>query len=663
MLDEEHSTLRQYVFSTAFTSIVMMPVERRESGGEKDGDEKFWGEGHTSGSAGNSQHVTNNSNARDASTAKDQESQPNKPDETQSVTSQNEQQRPALQEPVTTSRHLRSERIREILSRHVKSFGTLRNARQETIHPPRLASSGPAEIGPHEKLAHTDENAEEDCQESLVAVGGQSKHLTNPEQVRAGIGSLDDSEVHPPATGNLGSVGRRNPPSLEIQLSLGEIIETKNKKIKGKVWVAKGPALELFEAQIRPKIENLLVNTEPPQCAPLLLTLYMIGKSEMRASPVIMICCCDRKVRKDAEATIRESDILQQFPQMRLGNSATLLEANSFVVPATGRPILSRIDARSFSNIEEEHIIGRRLRLVDKIEGTESVRYATGGPFVRIDNCIYQLTAFHYGQTDAGNRPAPHLDSDPDECEYDGQSDTEEDENDLEADTEEEMSLKESAMTGMDNESTLFSMPHNTDVVLEQHDRQDPQSPQTLRNRRTVDYDLARLPAAEASKASNTVGDSKNGQSFQITNTGAPPIWHTPVVVVTTYDHLAGAIIPGTKRVKMHGFHGFQDLITARLSCSIKPGDSGSAVLDASTGCFYGHIVLGSAPDTLVYIVPSVSIFASANAVFGETPALNLEGPVMNPSMPMKVVARWEHPLSAFMDPGEPNPIPIARPH
>ncbi|KAH8764393.1 hypothetical protein F5883DRAFT_558979 [Diaporthe sp. PMI_573] len=77
----------------------------------------------------------------------------------------------------------------------------------------------------------------------------------------------------------------------------------------------------------------------------------------------------------------------------------------------------------------------------------------------------------------------------------------------------------------------------------------------------------------------------------------------------------------------MNGYSGFQDLLTARLSSSIKLGDSGSAVVDATTGCLYGHIILGSAPDTIVYIVPSVNVFTDILAIFGNLPALNFVSP------------------------------------
>lgn len=170
-------------------------------------------------------------------------------------------------------------------------------------------------------------------------------------------------------------------------------------------------------------------------------------------------------------------------------------------------------------------------------------------------------------------------------------------------------------------------MAHKTDVVLEEHDRQDPWNPISLPKGRNIDYDLVRLLAAEASKAANATGASKNHHSIQVTDIGAPPVSRTPVIVVTSYNLLTGAILPGSKRTKMHGFYGFQDLLTARLSCPIKTGDSGSAVVDASTGRFYGHIVLGSAPDTLVYIVPLGQYLLLSRCNVRKSPGIKPRGP------------------------------------
>jgi hypothetical protein len=621
--------------STAFMSTTMLAPQRRDSGGGEKGGETLCNglqhlkEVQQADSIVNSHQYINQSTTKDVPRAGDhQESSPCKPTGVQSLTSQNEQLRPVSQEPLKNPKSS----SRDLLSVLVKPSGSLQSGRPENSCNPRLASSGSTGAKTPEELAHTHVKSEEDRREGRET----AEHLINPEPAQARSGSLRSSTLRSIATGSLASFRRKRSqlkPWPNPEDSLGEVIETKNKKIKQKVWVAQGEALKLYQEQIHPQIEKLLHHIEPPQCAPLFLTLYMIGKTETSASPVIMISCRDRQARKDAEGTVRESCILQQFPQMGLGNSATLLEANASLVTSTGKVPESCMDDQSPSNFEihwsEEPIIGRQLRLVDKADGGEIVRLATGGPFVQIERHMYQMTAFHIGQGDAGTGSNAQLDSDPDDCTYDGQSDTEEDGSGLEGATAKSTPLRDPISSTMETrtEPTSLSMTHHeTDVVSEEHDGQDGWGPLSLFHRGNIDYSLARLPAEEASKASNTIGKSEKRLSLQVTEIGTPKP-HTQVVVVTSYSLLTGSILPGTNRVKMNGYSGFQDLLTARLSSSIKLGDSGSAVVDATTGCLYGHIILGSAPDTIVYIVPSVNVFTDILAIFGNLPALNFVSP------------------------------------
>lgn len=609
-------------------STIMLAAQRRDSGGEKESGETHWdgfqhvNEVYSSGFNGNSQQFINNSTTKDIPRARDpQESSPCNPYDVQSIASQNEQNRPSFQDPSKHSKYPGH----SILQSSVNSAGSLQNGWLETsCQSKRLTSSGFTGAEPPKRLAHTHTKAEE-----KILGRGAAEHLVNSKHVQVRGDSLKGSTLHLLATGSLASFRRKKPqPWPNPRDSLGDIIETKNRNIKGKVWVAQGEALRLFKEQIRPQIEELLHHIEPPQCAPLFLTLYMIGKAESSASPIIMVSCCDRKARKDAEATIRESDILQRYPQMGLGNSVTLLEANACLVTSTKRVSASYMGTQSPSSLEihwsEEPFIGRQLELVDKANSGETVRLATGGPFVRIDTHMYQLTAFHVGQGGAGAGSDEQLDSDPDDFEYDGQSDMEEDGSDLGEATAKDAPLRESIRTTLGTDFTSLPMvEHDTYVVSEEHDGREALSPRNLLDRRSIDYLLARIPPEEAPKANNGIGVSENHHSLQVTEIGTPEP-RTQVVVVTSHSHLTGTILSGTNRVKMNGFYGFQDLLTARLSSSIRPGDSGSAVVDATTGCWYGHVILGSAPDTIVYIVPSINIFTNILATFGKRPALNI---------------------------------------
>jgi hypothetical protein len=44
----------------------------------------------------------------------------------------------------------------------------------------------------------------------------------------------------------------------------------------------------------------MLSNVELPGAEKLIVKLYMTERSEQKASPIIMICCCDKATRKEA---------------------------------------------------------------------------------------------------------------------------------------------------------------------------------------------------------------------------------------------------------------------------------------------------------------------------------------------------------------------------
>lgn len=53
------------------------------------------------------------------------------------------------------------------------------------------------------------------------------------------------------------------------------------------------------------------------------------------------------------------------------------------------------------------------------------------------------------------------------------------------------------------------------------------------------------------------------------------------------------------------------------------PGDSGSLVVDATTGDIYGHIVSGDPTSSLAYIIPAYKIFNDIEKQFGARPSFS----------------------------------------
>ncbi|KAK7220366.1 hypothetical protein V2G26_008369 [Clonostachys chloroleuca] len=114
--------------------------------------------------------------------------------------------------------------------------------------------------------------------------------------------------------------------------SIGSNIDTGTKKMNGlKAWFTKGPAQDIDKKRILPELEHLLENCGLLEGDPLFLRDYMIGLSESRAVPTVMICCIDEKIRVEAKRYVSDSGIVKSRG-FKLGCSALCLEAKTIPI-------------------------------------------------------------------------------------------------------------------------------------------------------------------------------------------------------------------------------------------------------------------------------------------------------------------------------------------
>ncbi|GAW11806.1 hypothetical protein ANO14919_011580 [Xylariales sp. No.14919] len=261
-----------------------------------------------------------------------------------------------------------------------------------------------------------------------------------------------------------------------------------------KVWYSRGPAQETFEKAIQPEIENNLKQLDLGR-AEMFIRLYMIGRNSENANPIVMICCTNKKARDAAEATIRESGLLEEYKGFGLGAIVFPLEhparphnlsprsqghsfsaegsrSDSAVTPSpqmssfpanlsfnlppntTRRPpadystpyqspplIIDVLETAESSVPDTSAVIfasstdpqlGRRIFSPTR-NGEVSNHYATAGIVVKVGDNYYQLTAGHLFEIESET-----LDTEPftnlDECHFDGQSVDGEHDSDYESD-------------------------------------------------------------------------------------------------------------------------------------------------------------------------------------------------------------------------------------
>lgn len=455
--------------------------------------------------------------------------------------------------------------------------------------------------------------------------------------------------------------------------SLGQKVNTRTRRIgRSSVWFPRGPALEKYNEVIRAEVEGVLNNIELPEGERLIVKLYMMGRSEQKANPIVMICCPDRTTRKEAEALIRESKLLEREENrgFGLGSTGFPLETNFLLRPlgkgihlnnnpTTGAEL--RVDVYGLS----EPGIGRKLSFVASTQDSRSVRYATGGPIVYLGNRSYQLTVAHAAKLNPGSKSTQEQASDTDECEFDGQSDDDDDDDDDEhmilsrgsvspgwpmRDSDHESDQQKSQQSSTFSDSypetpdlgrfqipkiSTPQMPPNLMEMDEEFSQwmKSPANSSTLlgsfpmpdRFGGELDYLLINLPEDYPwlAKGLNEVKlqESLRSRSVYVQDIGSTNNTDVSILAITSRGPIRGNILADAVSFKTHKSCSFQQLLTVLLSEGLREGDSGSALIDAQTGNFYGYVILGVDGDCAAYALPSPMIMGKITTHYGQLPS------------------------------------------
>ncbi|KAG6353503.1 hypothetical protein INS49_005464 [Diaporthe citri] len=394
-------------------------------------------------------------------------------------------------------------------------------------------------------------------------------------------------------------------------------------------------ALERYNSLIRPEIEGILNNIELPEGEKLIVKLYMMGRSEQRVKPIVMICCPDKLTRKKAKDLIRESELLerQENSGFGLGSTAFPFET-SFVPQPLGKGIYLDINPCTESSLKvdvyglTEPGIGRKLGFVASGQSGWTVQYATGGPIVRLGGHLYQLTVAHATKPIAGTKAPQEEDWDADECEFDGQSDEEDDEHIIlsrgslsprglvrdtwtDPDSDQQQSQQSSVYSDSYPETPdtrLFETQRFTSPMMspspvhtvQEHDEWKSSTllgsfPMPDGYGGELDYLLIKLPAetSDLVKALNevTLDEPFRSRGVQVHDIASSKNENVSILAITSRGPIPGNMLLDAVSLKIRRSCAFQQLLTVLLSKPLRQGDSGSAVIDAQTGHFYGYVL------------------------------------------------------------------------
>lgn len=425
-----------------------------------------------------------------------------------------------------------------------------------------------------------------------------------------------------------------------------------------------GQAMGKYNSRIRREIERWLNNIKNPNGPSLFIRLCMIGRKGEKTNPTIVIRCASREASRLFEASVRHSGILDRYPGLQLSSSALPLDASLVPRPLfdkecrAGGPIDSTIKrlASKASSPDADGIsgpqIGRRLEFMVSSGAGLRVQHATGGLIVRIGDELYQITSFDSaGATREPDRSSKPL-RDPEKCESDSQSEAG-DPGYEQVFTSEKSLLLETRMTRDDKphfkgqHSPGLTKHHQCDVICSplpvtdggiQHSLmwkdQDlafptptATKPIAATRKENSHYTLVKLSEFESSEASNVFlgGDGSvppKIEALDVAKIGTEPVG---VLVITSRGPFSGTVLPDVASLRLRGSDTFQTVHAVILSDTFKPGDHGSAVIDAATGNCYGHVVHGVEGDVVCYMVPAPDTLTDILLNFGRLPSLQLD--------------------------------------
>lgn len=201
-------------------------------------------------------------------------------------------------------------------------------------------------------------------------------------------------------------------------------------------WEAVGVAREEFTEIIQPKLISYLRENSSEistSTCMLNLSLFMMGKSQLKTKPTIMFVSEDKKVRKEALSLSKQSDILLEYPGFALGECRLIAEfAGQRQIGEHDEKLASLSDGGG-GRVElftDSTFYSAGARLCAKSSG-RSDRFATAGGLLIHNGVTLGLTVGHILRSEVAT-DLNELDESEDECEIIGLDDSDDDNEDEE---------------------------------------------------------------------------------------------------------------------------------------------------------------------------------------------------------------------------------------
>ncbi|KAI1199801.1 hypothetical protein F5X97DRAFT_295454 [Nemania serpens] len=114
-------------------------------------------------------------------------------------------------------------------------------------------------------------------------------------------------------------------------------------RLEGKLecWDANGPARVVFNTELNLKIKDYIVNNLPESGTFIGFSLFMVGRSQLRTSPTVLLVSDDKPGRKAAFEAIKSSGLLEQYPGFHVAHCRLAAEFED-LQPMAGRRVMTQ---------------------------------------------------------------------------------------------------------------------------------------------------------------------------------------------------------------------------------------------------------------------------------------------------------------------------------
>ncbi|KAH6628092.1 hypothetical protein F5144DRAFT_577983 [Chaetomium tenue] len=401
------------------------------------------------------------------------------------------------------------------------------------------------------------------------------------------------------------------------------------------------------------------------------LSLFMMGKSPNRTKPIVMFVSDDKQTRTDAFRMIKNSGVMDDYPDFGLGEmelkaefeNLQFLLSDDQTEPASSQTTVDRPPSGSFL-VPKEFIevfgtntgLWEEQRLEVRIQDgwTTNARRAVGGGVVSCRGVYMLHSVDHFLPT---TRPGKESIRNPsrvfDANEVDGQvlglSDDDEEDDDELADitshgsaspaTSDCRMFSGSSLGYDDRESSVSSSGSLEDQDTRAHSPDLPSPSETLTASGGQSFETATNRSYSArigdviwrstlldsafiriDTAVNEAGGSQFPgkviplESYQNHIEVVPS--DTEVKIYTPDGVVDGMLSAAPSFIRLPGSKVFQEVYVAKLNKPLSQGDSGSWIKNPVTGKLFGHVIAGSTTTGLVLLVPAAKVFAAAFAAF-----------------------------------------------